>query len=67
MQLLRKTLLSHPKFDQLFDIHKDASDLQLDAVISQSGKSIDFYRRKLNPAKVCYTTTEKEFNHFWKA
>ena len=56
----RKTLLSYPDFDKLFDIHTDASDLQLGAVISQNNKPITFYSRKLNPAQTRYTKTEKE-------
>ena len=56
----RETLLSYPNFDKPFDIHTDASDLQLGAVISQNNKPIAFYSRKLNPAQTRYTTTEKE-------
>ena len=56
----RKTLLSYPNFNEPFDIHTDASKLQLGAVISQEGKPIAFYSRKLNPAQVNYTTTERE-------
>ena len=39
----------------------DASKLQLGSVISQKGKPITFYNRKLNPAQINYTTTEHEF------
>ena len=53
-------LLSYLDFNQPFDIHTDASDLQLGAVISQNKKPIMFYSRKLNPAQTRYTTTEKE-------
>ena len=56
----RETLLSYPDFNKPFDIHTDASDLQLGAVISQNGKPIAFYSRKLNPAQTRYTATEKE-------
>ena len=56
----RETLLSYPNFNEPFDIHTDASDLQLGAVISQNNKPIAFYSRKLNPAQTKYTTTEKE-------
>ena len=53
-------LLSYLKFNKPFSIHTDASDLQLGAVISQNGKAIAFYSRKLNPAQTRSTTTEKE-------
>ena len=56
----RNTLLSYPNFNETFDIHTDASKLQLGAVISQKGKPVAFYSRKLNPAQVNYTTTERE-------
>ena len=36
----------------------DTSKLQLGSVISQKGKSVAFYNRKLNPAQVNYTITE---------
>ena len=45
---------------QLFEIHTDASDFQLGAVISQNKKPIAFYSCMLNLAQTRYTTTEKE-------
>jgi len=56
----RETLLNYPDWSKLFDIHTNVSDYQLGAVISQEGKSITFYSRKLNKAQRNYTTTEKE-------
>ena len=56
----RETLLSYPNFSLPFDIHTDASQVQLGSVISQNGKPIAFYSRKLNPAQTRYTTTERE-------
>ena len=53
-------LLAYPDFSKTFEIHTDASDYQLGAVISQEGKPIAFYSRKLNNAQTRYTTTEKE-------
>ena len=58
--ITRETLLSYPDFTQPFDIHTDASKVQLGSVISQNGKPIAFYSRKLNPAQTRYTTTERE-------
>ena len=56
----REVLLAYPQFDQVFDIHTDASRRQLGAVISQGGRPIAFYSRKLNQAQTRYTTTERE-------
>ena len=56
----KDVLLSYPDFSKRFDIHTDASDLQLGSVISQEGKPIAFFSRKLTPAQINYTTIEKE-------
>ena len=53
-------MLQYPDFSKLFVIHTDASHYQLGAVISQEGKPIAFYSRKLNDAQTRYTTTERE-------
>ena len=45
----RETLLSYPDFTAPFDIHTNASDLQLGAVISQRGKPIAFIVVNLIP------------------
>ena len=56
----RELLLGYPDFNAPFEIHTDASKLQIDRVISQKGKPIAFYSRKMNSAQQNYTTTEKE-------
>ena len=53
-------LLAYPDFSKPFDIHTDASHSQLGAAISQDGKPIAFYSRKLNLAQTRYTTTKRE-------
>ena len=58
--MARETLLAFPDFNKMFEIHTDASKLQLGQIISQEGKPIAFYSRKLNPAQSRYTTTERE-------
>src|SRR6478609_2930234 len=58
--ITRETLLAYPNFSKPFDIHTDASLLQLGACISQDGRPIAFYSRKLNLAQTRYTTTERE-------
>ena len=56
----KEVLLTYPDFTKVFEIHTDASNVQLGSVISQIGQPIDFYLRKLNPAQTCYTVTERE-------
>ena len=56
----REVLKGYPDFNAPFEIHNDASKLQLGAVISQKGKPIAFYSRNMNSAQLNYTTTEKE-------
>ena len=56
----RELLLAYPDFNAAFEIHTDASKLQIGAVISQKGKPITFYSLNMNSAQQNYTTTEKE-------
>ena len=56
----REVLLAYPDFNAPFEIHTDASKLQIGAVISQKGKPIALYSRNMNSAQKKYTTTEKE-------
>jgi hypothetical protein len=53
-------MLAYPDFNKEFVIHMDASHTQLGAIISQDGKPIAFFSRKLNGAQTWYTTTERE-------
>jgi hypothetical protein len=53
-------MLAYPNFNKEFVIHTDASHTQLGAMISQDGKPIAFFSRKLNGAQTWYTTTERE-------
>jgi RNase H-like domain found in reverse transcriptase len=58
--IAREVMLAYPDFNKPFKIHNDASHYQLGAAISQEGKAIAFYSRKLNPVQTRYTTTERE-------
>ena len=55
----REVLLAYTDFNATFEIHTDASKLQIGAVISQNDKPIAFYSRKMNSAQQNYTTTDK--------
>ena len=53
-------MLLYPDFTKHFDIHTDASNLQLGSVITQNKKkTIVFYSIKSSAAQMQYTTTEK--------
>jgi hypothetical protein len=56
----REVMLAFPDFSQPFEIHTDASALQLGAVVAQNNKQIAFFSQKLNSAQTRYTTTERE-------
>jgi len=58
--IAKETLLACPNFNKPFQIHTDVSHYQLGAVVSQGGKPIAFYSRKLNPAQTRCTTVERE-------
>ena len=58
--IAKEILLIYPNFKKPCEIHTDASKVQLGACISQEGKPVAFYSRKLNPAQTRYTTTVRE-------
>ena len=47
----RDVLLTYPNFHNTFDIHTDASHSNIDAVISQEVKPLDFFSIKPNDTK----------------
>ena len=56
----REVMLAFPDFNKTFDIHTDASDTQLGAMLSQDGKPVAFCSRKLSGTQKCHTMTERE-------
>ena len=56
----QETILAYPDWNKPFEIHSDASDYQLGAVLSQDGKPLSFFSRKLTAPQKNYTVTEKE-------
>ena len=55
------TLLAYPDFNTCFDIHTDARNYQLGAVIIQNGIPIALYSHKMTGSQKRYTVTEKEW------
>jgi hypothetical protein len=58
--VLQEALMNYPDWSKPFDIHIDASDKQLGAVISQDEKPIAFFSQRLSKAQQNYTMTKKE-------
>lgn len=58
MQL--STLLHFPDYDLPFEIYTDASSYQLGGIVSQAGKPLAFYSRKLTSAQTNYSVMEQE-------
>jgi hypothetical protein len=58
--LSKEAILAFPNFSKEFEIYTDASKYQLGGVITQDGRPLAFYSRKLNDAQTRYTTTERE-------
>ena len=56
----RDVTLAYPNFSKPLVLYTDASDYQLGSVITQEGRPLAFYSRKLNKAQVNYTVTVKE-------
>ena len=52
--ICEETLLDYTYFSLPFEIHTDASKVQLGSVIAQKDKPIAFYSRKLTPAQTRY-------------
>ena len=58
--MTREVILAYPDYSELFEIYTDASTKQLGAVITQKGRPIAFFSRKLSDAQTRYSVTELE-------
>ena len=52
--------LFYPNFGETFDVHTDASEYQLGGIISQNGRCIAYYSKKLSSTQKKYPTIEQE-------
>ena len=58
--IAREVMLAYPDYSEPFEIFTDASTRQLGAVITQKGRPLAFFSRKLSAAQEKYTVTELE-------
>ncbi len=56
----KNAILAFPDFNKEFVIYTDASQYQLGGVITEDGKPLAFYSRKLKDTQINFTTTERE-------
>ena len=59
-ELVNVTTLTFPDYSLPFEIYTDASDIQMGAAITQNGKPICFFSKKLTPVQQKYPITERE-------
>ncbi len=52
--------LKHPDLNSPFELHTDASNMGISAILTQQKKLIGLYSKKLNNAEINYSTVEKE-------
>jgi hypothetical protein len=58
--IARDVLLAYPNYNEVFEIYTDASTKQLGAVITQKGRILAFFSRKLSNTQQKYSITELE-------
>ena len=58
--IARDVLLAYPNYSEVFEIYTDASTRQLGAVITQNGRILAFFSRKLSDTQTRYSITELE-------
>jgi hypothetical protein len=62
--LISNPIMIHPNFEEMFELHCDASDFAIGSSLMQIKDGIPhpiaFYSRKLRAAELNYSTTEKE-------
>jgi hypothetical protein len=58
--MFNDAMLTYPKFDQPFIIYSDSSDNQIGGIMTQDGKPLGFFSKKLNETQKRYPVTEQE-------
>jgi hypothetical protein len=59
-RMAQETMLTYPQFDQPFVVYTDASEKQNGGIVTQNGKPVGFFSRKLTETQRRYPVTEQE-------
>jgi hypothetical protein len=60
LRIVEDVVLKHPDFSREFCIFTDASDFAVGSVLTQDGKPVEFFSRKLLDAELNYSVFDKE-------
>jgi len=60
-KIIERLILRLPDFKKLFQVHCDASDMAIGAVLSQEDKPVAFFSEKLNESRQKYSSYDKKF------
>ncbi len=58
--MAQETMLTYPQFDKPFIVYTDASEKQIGGVVTQEGKPLGFFSRKLTDTQRRYPVTKQE-------
>jgi hypothetical protein len=56
----KETLLTYPQFDKPFIVYTDASEKQMGGIVTQNGKPLGYFSKKLDETQQRYPVTEQE-------